>query len=84
MRQFVEMMCNGEFMNKDPKEAWDYFGLLAENAQFWDKIDDLEKPKPLTNSKEGIYLLKEEDDVTAKIASLTRKPEAMEIRQQRI
>jgi hypothetical protein len=22
MRQFVEMMCNGEFMNKAPDEAW--------------------------------------------------------------
>ena len=28
-----EMMCNGEFMNKDPDEAFDYFDLLAENAQ---------------------------------------------------
>ena len=32
MRQFVEMMCNGEFLNKDPNEAFNYFDLLAENA----------------------------------------------------
>ena len=31
--QFVEMMCNGEFLNKDPNEAFDCFDLLAENAQ---------------------------------------------------
>ena len=36
MRQFVEMMCNKEFMNKEAKEAWDYFDELAENAQSWD------------------------------------------------
>jgi hypothetical protein len=35
MRQFVEMMCNGEFLNKDPNEAWEYFDHLAENAQSW-------------------------------------------------
>jgi hypothetical protein len=33
MMQFVKMMCNDEFMNKAPDEAWDYFDLLAENAQ---------------------------------------------------
>ena len=32
MRQFVEMMCNGEFLNKDTYEAFDYFDLLVENA----------------------------------------------------
>ena len=29
----MEMMCNGEFMSKSPDDAWDYFDLLAENAQ---------------------------------------------------
>ena len=46
MRQFVEMMCNGEFMNKEADEAWDYLEELAENAQSW----DTSKP---TNSKTG-------------------------------
>ena len=32
MCQFVEMMCNEEFLNKDPDEAFDYFDLLADNA----------------------------------------------------
>jgi len=46
MRQFVEMMCNGEFMNKAPDEAWDYFDLLAENAQVWDTTEMIDKAKP--------------------------------------
>jgi len=33
MHQFVEMMCNDEFLNKDPNEAWEYFDQLAENAK---------------------------------------------------
>ena len=31
-RQFIDMMCNGEFLNKDPDEALDYFDTLAQNA----------------------------------------------------
>ena len=33
MCQFVEMMCNGEFLDKDLDEVFDYFNLLAKNAQ---------------------------------------------------
>lgn len=54
MHQFVEMMCNCEFLNKDLEEAWDYFDQLAENAQSWDNIDQSErsdktKPNVMTN-----------------------------------
>ena len=80
MRQFIEMMCNGEFMNKEADEAWDYLEELAESAQSWDT------PKP-TNSKigqqkekGGMYVLSEEDSISARLASLTRKVEAMELR----
>ena len=79
MRQFIEMMCNGEFMNKEPEEAWDYFNMLAENAQTWDTSDKVENPKTTSTTKEGIYLLKEDQDVNAKIANLTRKVEAMKL-----
>lgn len=34
MHQFIEMTHSAEFMNKDPGEAWDYFDLLAEYAQY--------------------------------------------------
>ncbi|KAL5722472.1 hypothetical protein ACHQM5_005988 [Ranunculus cassubicifolius] len=50
LRQFVEMMCNGEFMNKDPEE---YLESISESSQSWDtshKIDR-DKPKPSTNSR---------------------------------
>ena len=32
-RQFINMMCNGQFMRKSPEEAQDLFDKLAENNQ---------------------------------------------------
>ncbi|KAK1582158.1 hypothetical protein Q3G72_012337 [Acer saccharum] len=43
-RQMVEMMCNGEFSDKDPEEALEYLDLLAENAQNWDTASTYEAP----------------------------------------
>jgi hypothetical protein len=79
MRQFVEMMCNGEFMSKSPDDAWDYFDLLAENAQVWETTNTIEREKPGPSSKGGLYHLKEENDVNSRIAKLTRKVEAIEL-----
>ena len=52
-----------------------------ESAQNWDTSDGTEHLKQSNNSKGGgMYLLKnEEDDVNARIASLTRKIEAIEL-----
>uniref|UniRef100_A0A2N9I5J1 RNA-directed DNA polymerase n=1 Tax=Fagus sylvatica TaxID=28930 RepID=A0A2N9I5J1_FAGSY len=83
MRQFVEMMCNGAFLNKDPNEAWQYFDQLAENAQSWDPSalsENSSKTKPSTTSSGGRHHLREEDDLNARIASLARKVESMELR----
>ena len=79
MRQFVEMMCNDEFMNKDLEEAQDYFDMLAENGQTQDTSDKIKKPKTIPTTKGGMYLIKEDNDVNTKIANLTRRVEAMEL-----
>ena len=80
MRQFVEMMCNGEFMSKNSDKAWSYLDMLAENAQSWDTSDKSSNIKPpQQKEKWGIYILKEEDDVNARITNLTRKVEALEL-----
>lgn len=57
MRQFVEMMCNGDFMNR-PGEAWDYFDLLAEKAQSWDKTEGIERIPCLVRREASIFLRK--------------------------
>ena len=56
MRQFVEMMCNGEFMSKSPDDAWHYFDLLAENAQVWETTNTIERAK-LGPSLREVYII---------------------------
>ena len=81
MCQFVEMMCNGEFLDKDLDEAFDYFDFLDENAQSWDTTDTSDWSRASTNPSEGgKYQLREDDDLSARVASITRKLEAMELR----
>ena len=81
MHQFVEMMCNGEFLNKDPDKAFNYFDLLTENAQSWDTTDTSDRSRASTNPSRGDkYQHMEDDDLSTRVASLTRKLEAMELR----
>lgn len=49
MHQFVEVMCNGELLNKDPNKAFDYFDLLTKNAQSRDTTDTSDKSGAPTN-----------------------------------
>ena len=78
----VELMCNGTFEDKDPDEAMVYLDLLAENAQNQDTTGTYEAPgktQPNTCSR-GIYNLREDHDLQAKVASLARKIEALELK----
>jgi hypothetical protein len=81
-RQIVELMCNETFEDKDPDEAMKYLNLLTENAQNWDTTSTCEalgKSQPHTSS--GImYNLREDHDLQAKFASLSRKVEALELK----
>ena len=59
-------------MNKNPNEVFDYFDLLAENAQSWDTIDTSNKSRSSTNPfGVGKYQLREDDDLSVRVASLT-------------
>ena len=72
MRQFVEMMCSGECLNKISNEAFEYFDLLVEKAQSWDTIDTSNKSRSSTNPfGVGKYQLREDDDLSVRVASLT-------------
>ncbi|XP_035545115.1 uncharacterized protein LOC118348198 [Juglans regia] len=79
MRQFVQTMCNGEFFDKEPEEAFEYFDYLAENAQSWDTADVHDRSRQI-ESGHGKYTLKEDDDLRAKLTLLSRKMEAMELK----
>ncbi|XP_057969433.1 uncharacterized protein LOC131158581, partial [Malania oleifera] len=74
-------MCNGEFFNKGPEEAFDYFDYLAENAQSWDVsdvYDRSEKQKCIGGG--GKYQLKEVDDLNARLALMSKRLESIELK----
>ncbi|KAJ4723144.1 Integrase [Melia azedarach] len=75
-------MCNGEFLDKDPEEALEYLDHLAENSQSWQTTSSSENSirSNLASSSGGKYTLSQEDDLSARVANLTRKIEAMELR----
>ena len=65
-RQFVEMMCNREFLQKDPNEAIEYLNDLVEKAHTWTGPNSVQstnrsRPNASTLSSGGIYQMKEED-----------------------
>ncbi|XP_022862089.1 uncharacterized protein LOC111382375 [Olea europaea var. sylvestris] len=81
-KQFVETMCNGEFLDKDIDEALKFLDHLAENSQSWQTVKPIENSirSNLASSSGGKYQLSQDDDLNARIASLSRKVEAMELR----
>ena len=75
------MMCAGEFYEKSAREAMQFFDTIAENAQTWETNTSLDTAKVhSTPTGGGIHHLRENDDLQAKIANLTRKLEAIELK----
>ncbi|XP_022851187.1 uncharacterized protein LOC111372976 [Olea europaea var. sylvestris] len=76
-RQFVEMMCNGEFLQKDPDEAIDYLDDLAEKAHTWTRpsaTESTNRSRPIGNlNSTGIYHLRKEDNLRAKRKHYVKK-----------
>ena len=83
-KQFIETMCNGEFLDKDPEEAFDYLDHLAEISQNWQTTNSLNSVRSnLVSSNGGKNQLNQENDLNARVANLSRKIEAMEMRKLR-
>ena len=40
--QFIDIICNGEFLSTEPEGVLDYFDSLVENTQSWDISDPTE------------------------------------------
>ena len=76
-KQYIQMMCAGEFYEKSAREAVQFFDTIAENARTWETNTSLDTAKVhSTPIGGGIHHLRENDDLQAKIANLTRKLEA--------
>ena len=80
-KQYIQMMCAGEFYEKSTGEAVQFFDTIEENAQTWETNTSLDTAKVhSTPIGGGIHHLRENDDLQAKIANLTRKLEVIELK----
>ena len=80
-KQYIQMMCAGEFYEKIARETVQFFDTIAENARTWETNTSLNTAKVhSTPTGGGIQHLRENDDLQAKIANLTRKLEAIELK----
>ena len=95
MKQFLETMCvgrggggggggGGDFLSKNPDVAMDFLNCVAETSKGWDEPNprEVERMKHTTNQRGGIYSLLEDGEMKAKLSSLTRRLEELEMRTQ--
>ncbi|RVX16629.1 hypothetical protein CK203_006026 [Vitis vinifera] len=84
MKQILETMCGGDFMSKNPEEAMDFLSYVAEVSRGWDEPNSREKGKfpsqQTQNPKAGMYMLSEDVDIKAKVATLARRLEELELK----
>ena len=75
------MMCVGDFYDNSAREAIQFFDTIAENAQTWETNTSVDTAKVHnTPTGGGLHHLRENDDLQEKIANLTRKLEAIELK----
>ena len=80
-KQYIQMMCAGEFYEKSAREVIQFFNTIAENARTWETNTSLDTAKVhSTPTGGGIHHLRENDDLQEKITNLTRKLEAIELK----
>ena len=84
MKQLLETMCGGDFLSKNPDETMDFLNYVTETSKAWDEPNprEVERMRPTTKSREGMYSLTEDMEMKAKLYTLTRRLEELEMRNQ--
>ena len=84
MKQLLETMCGRDFMSKNLKEAMDFLNYVAETSKAWDEPNPRESKsvRPATNQRGGMYSLPEDTEMKAKLSTLARRLEELEMRNQ--
>ena len=84
MKQLLETMCGGNFLSKHPDEAMDFLNYVGETSKAWDEPNprETERFRPLNYQRGGMYALSEDTEVKAKLTTLTRRLEELEMRNQ--
>ena len=77
-------MCGGDFLSKNPKEALDFLNYVAETSKAWDEPNprEVERMRPKTSLRRGMYSLSEDMEVKVKLSTLARRLEELGMRNQ--
>ena len=84
MKQLLETICGGDFLSKNPDEAMDFLNYVAETSKSWDEPNprEVDRMRPPANQWGGMYLLLEDMEMKAKLSTLARRLEELEMRNQ--
>jgi len=74
-------MCRGGFLKKDENQGWDLFEDLAEKTLQCEPASEKPRNSQSIASKRGLLSLELTTTVEAKIATLMRRIEALEIKE---
>ncbi|RVW60604.1 Retrovirus-related Pol polyprotein from transposon 17.6 [Vitis vinifera] len=69
-------MCGGDFMNKNPDEAFQFLDYVAEVSRSWDEpiVKEPSRDRTMNRARaSGVYTLPEGLDVQAKLATVMRR-----------
>ncbi|RVW87031.1 hypothetical protein CK203_048353 [Vitis vinifera] len=82
MKQILETMCGGDFMSKNLEEAMDFLSYVSEVSRGWDEPNSREmgRTKAPVNPNGGMYMLSEDMDMKAKVATMARRLEELELK----
>ncbi|RVW28123.1 hypothetical protein CK203_116083 [Vitis vinifera] len=82
MKQILETMCGGDFMSKNSDEAMDFLSYVSEVSRGWDVPNSREmgRMKAPVNQKDRMYMLSEDMDMKAKVATMARRLEELELK----
>ena len=81
MKQLLETMCGGDFMNKNPDEAFQFLDYVAEVSRSWDEpiVKEPSRDRTMNRARaSGVYTLPEGLDVQAKLATVMRRLDDLE------
>ena len=82
MKQLQETMFGGDFMSKNPEEALDFLSYVVEASKGCDELNlmVMERMRPQSSTRGGMYFLPEDMDIKAKVSTLARRLEELEMR----
>ena len=79
-------MCGGDFLSKHPEEAMDFLNYVAETSKAWDEPNprEVERVRLAANQRGGMHLLPEDMEMKAKLSTLAKRLEELEMRNQHV